>query len=37
MPADDFAPLAEFGDADLAALFGAPVEQMRARRWEVAR
>jgi hypothetical protein len=34
MPADDFAPLAGSADADLAALFGVPVEQVETRRLE---
>jgi hypothetical protein len=37
MPADDFAPLVALADAELAALFGVPVEQVRARRLELAR
>jgi hypothetical protein len=37
MPADDFAPLAGLADLDLAALFGVPVEQVGARRLELAR
>jgi hypothetical protein len=34
MPADDVAPLAGFADADPAALFGVPVEQVETRRLE---
>jgi hypothetical protein len=36
MPADDFMPLAGLTDSELAALFGVPVEQVRARRLELA-
>jgi hypothetical protein len=35
MPADDFAPLAELADAELAALFGVPIEHVGARRREL--
>jgi hypothetical protein len=37
MPADDFAPLVALAAAELAALFGVPVEQVGARRLELAR
>jgi hypothetical protein len=36
MPADDFAPLAGLTDAELAALFGVPIEQVGATRRELA-
>jgi len=36
MPTDDFAPLAGLTDAELAALFSVPVEQVSARRLELA-
>jgi hypothetical protein len=37
MPADEFGPLAGLADAELAALFGAPADQVGARRLELAR
>jgi hypothetical protein len=37
MPADDFMRLAGLTDSELAALFGVPVEQVWARRLELAR
>lgn len=36
MPWDEFAPLAEWPDVELAALFGVPIEQVAARRLELA-
>jgi hypothetical protein len=36
MPAEDFRPLVCHWDAELAELFGAPVEQVWARRLELA-
>ena len=36
MPADDFAPLAGLVDAELATLFGVPVEQVCERRLQLA-
>jgi hypothetical protein len=37
MPADEFGPLAGLADAEQAALFGVPVEQVGVRRLELAR
>jgi hypothetical protein len=37
MPTDDFVPLAGLADPELAALFGVPVEQVGARRLDLAR